>query len=77
MKLLRIKKDAAGNLDDVKVQQADLAGRAAAADNAVNVSDTINGKTITSIFEADGITARKATSAGSAGNVASTINLKR
>lgn len=77
MKLLRIKKDAAGNLDDVKVQQADLAGRAAAADNAVNVSDTINGKTITSIFEADGITARKATSAGSAGNVASTINLKK
>lgn len=77
MKLLRIKKDAAGNLDDVKVQQADLAGRAAAADNAVDVSDTINGKTITSIFEADGITARKATSAGSAGNVASTINLKK
>lgn len=77
MKYLKIKKDAAGNLDDVNVKQADLAGRAAAADNAVNVSDTINGKTITSIFEADGITARKATSAGSAGNVASTINLKK
>ena len=33
MKYLKIKKDAAGNLDDVKVQQADLAGYAGTATN--------------------------------------------
>lgn len=44
MKLLRIKKDAAGNLDDVKVQQADLAGYAGTATNYDTTTGTIKSK---------------------------------
>lgn len=44
MKLLRIKKDAAGNLDDVKVQQADLAGHAGTATNYDTTTGTIKSK---------------------------------
>lgn len=41
------------------------------ADAAVDVTDTINGKAINSIFEADGITAKKATHAVNADNATS------
>lgn len=44
MKLLRIKKDAAGNLDDVKVQQADLAGYAGTATNYDTTTGNIKSK---------------------------------
>lgn len=42
------------------------AKKAETADNATNVTTNINGKAITSIFEADGVTAKNATHAGSA-----------
>ncbi len=44
MKYLKIKKDAAGNLDDVKVQQADLAGYAGTATNYDTTTGTIKSK---------------------------------
>lgn len=45
--------------------------KAETADTAVDVTDTINGKAINSIFEADGITAKKATHAVNADNATS------
>ena len=53
--------------------------KAEAADSAANVSEKINNKAVTDIFEKDGVTAKKATkaeAADSAANVSEKINSK-
>lgn len=47
---------------------AKKAASATSADSATNVTTNINGKAITDIFETDGVTVKKATSANSAAN---------
>lgn len=53
-------------VEDIAGTKVDNATHADSADNATNVTTNINGKAITSIFESDGTTAKKATSAGTA-----------
>lgn len=50
-------------------------GEAKHATNATNVTTNINGKAITSIFETDGVTAKKATSAATASKVANKLTV--
>lgn len=50
-------------------------GKAGTADDATNVTTNINGHAIADIFESDGTTAKKATSAGTANKVAGTLDI--
>ena len=55
---------------------ATSAGTATNATNATNVTTNINGKKITDIFETDGTTVKKATSAGTADKVAHKLDFR-
>lgn len=57
------------------VKNADHANTAVNAVNATNVTTNINGHAITDIFESDGTTAKKATSAGTADKVANGLTI--
>lgn len=68
---------AASNAAVIKdIQDGNVAvGEAKHATNATNVTTNINGKAITSIFETDGTTAKKATSAATASKVANKLTV--
>ena len=59
-----------------KVKNAEHADTADSATSATNVSESIKGKAISSIFESNGTTVKEATQATTAGNVSSSINGK-
>ena len=54
---------------------ATSAGTATSATDATNVTDSIHGHAITDIFESNGTTVKKATSAGVAGQVRNALNI--